>query len=99
METKTENNYTDIIKVLLNTRISDIPTGLLGFKVTFGIDGYKVIVDKDVDDYTCRAKITVEKIALEEGQGSVVEINDVRCDVPIGEIYQRVKELIELFIR
>jgi len=29
----------------------------------------------------------------------VVEINDVRCDIPIGEIYQRVKELIELFIR
>jgi hypothetical protein len=99
MATKTGSNCTDIIEVLLNTRIGDIPSHLLGFKVTFEVGGYKVIVVKDADDSTCRAKITVEKIALEEGQGSAVEIYDVKCDVKIGEIYQRARELIELFIR
>ena len=96
---KTRHNMNNIIQTLLNTRIGEIPTDLLGFKVTFEVGGYKVIVDKDADDYTCRAKITVKKIALEEGQGSAVEIHDVRCDVPIGEIYQRARELIESFIR
>ena len=95
---KAGHNMNNIIQTLLNTRLGEIPTDLLGFKVTFEVGGYRVIVDKDAAD-TCRAKITVEKIALEEGQGSAVEIHDVRCDVPIGEIYQRARELIESFIR
>jgi hypothetical protein len=96
---KTRHNMNNIIQILLNTKISEIPTELIGFKVVFEVDGYRVVVNKSYHDYSCHAKITVEKIALEEGQGSAVEIHDVRCDVTIGEIYRRARELIESFIR
>jgi len=88
----------DIVKTLLNTKLSDVPVKDLGFKAVFEVDGYKIMIE--VWSGCCHGpNVTVTMIEMREGQGSTVKLYDVRRDVTIGEIYHRVRELIESFIR
>jgi hypothetical protein len=88
----------DVVKTLLNTKLSEIPAKDLGFKAVFEVDGYKIVVE--VFSGCCHGpNVAVAMIEREEGQGSTVKLYDVRRDATIGEIYQRAKELIETFVR
>jgi serine acetyltransferase len=87
----------DITQILLNTRVGEIPAENAAFKAVFYVDGYRIVV-KTRTCCSCYREIIVEKVAMEERQGSVATLCDVRPDATIGEVYQRAKELIESLI-
>ncbi len=91
------NKNNNLIQNLLNTRVGEIPAKNRTFKAVFYVDDYRIIV-RTRGCCSCYHEIVVERVAMEEGQGSAVAICDVRPDVTIGEVYQRAKELIESLI-